>query len=92
MHDICLSQVGVVTSLLFKLHAVQTPGVYAGTLVFPVEWGKEVIKIRQVFSTWLQVRTPLVLHPARVAPYPRHESGRLLSLCSTTAHIACLAI
>lgn len=51
--------VGVVTSMTFKLHQVQSPSVYAGTLTFPVEWGKEILKAREVFSVWLAITDSL---------------------------------
>ena len=44
--------VGVVTSLLFKLSAVEQEGVYAGNLYFPIEWGKETLKAERVCETW----------------------------------------
>ena len=43
------------TSMLFKTVEVESSGVYAGTLVFPVEWGKEVLLAKEVFNTWIQV-------------------------------------
>jgi len=51
--------VGIVTSMLFKTVEVESSGVYAGTLVFPVEWGKEVLLAKEVFNTWIQMNNSL---------------------------------
>jgi len=63
--------VGIVTSLLFKLSPVAQGGVYAGNLMFPIEWGKETLKAEQVCSVWSQL----------VATLPESAS---ISLCLAT--------
>ena len=47
---------GVVTSMLFQLSAVEGSGqVYGGQLVFPIEWGKETLKAKTIYETWMSV-------------------------------------
>lgn len=53
------SMVGIVTSFLFALKPVQSAGVYAGTLMFPVEWAKEFKHAKNVYETWMEVRDSL---------------------------------
>jgi len=78
---------GVVTSFLFKLNPVHDL-VYAGNLVYPVEWSKEIKRAKAVYETWAELQDCLPPNCSIFATLgtPPVGSGARPSVASSAVH------